>query len=265
MADAVHVLRRHGVDHVDIARQQRGHARRRVADDVELDVGEIVFGLVPPVGIVLQRGPPVGLAHAEDERAGSVGVTCREVLGGFRQIGRIDRVVRLAPGLAHDHPRGDFLEEDRIGDLHLEVDRKVVDLLDVLHRLEIAGKLTAGADRTLVAEHDVVGGERFASGELHPVTEVKTPGGRRRRLPRFGERGLNLEVAVAPYQRVVDVLREREQECLGPCVGVHRVGVAVVGPPECRGVDRRGESAGDASGYGPGEQGGGEAFAEQAD
>lgn len=173
MGDPVEVLRGDGVDHVDVAGEQGGDAGGSVADDVELHVSEVVLGLVPPIRVGLEVGTAIGLAVGEDERAGAVGVAGGEVFFELGEVGGVDGVVRLAPGLAHDDPGRDLFEKDRVDDFEVEVDRVVVNLGDVLDGLEVAGELAARADGALVAEHDVIGGEGLAALEFDALRRLK--------------------------------------------------------------------------------------------
>ena len=75
--------------------------------------------------------------------------------------------------------------------------------------------------------------------ELHARPDVEEPGRRIGLAPLGGQRRLELEVLVAPDQRIVDVLREGQEEGLLTGVRVHRADVARVGPFEGLGLGHR--------------------------
>ena len=155
---ALHVLRRHGVDHVHVAREQGGHAGGGVANHVELDLVEVAGHLVPPARVGVHGGAAVGLADVENEGAGAVLVPGGEVLVLLGKVHRLLGMVILGPLLGHDPPGRDLLEEDRVRHAGGEIDGVVVYLGDAGHRLHVAVELAAGCDHAPVAEHHVVGG-----------------------------------------------------------------------------------------------------------
>jgi hypothetical protein len=59
--------------------------------------------------------------------------------------------------------------------------------------------------RTLDGEHDIVGGERRSVVELHSGTQLEAPRPCIHRLPGHRQRGLELEVAIASDQRLIDL------------------------------------------------------------
>ena len=230
--DARLVLRRDGVDHVHVARQQGGDAGGGVGDDAEFDAGEVVLGLVPPVGVRLQDGAAVRLAQHQLERAGAHGVADGVVLVLGGEVDRLGGVVLLAPGLAHDGPGGDLLREDRIDLVGLELHRQVVDLAHLLHRGEHGAHDRGGGADAAGGEHHVIGGEGGAVLPFDVGAQGEAPDRGAGLLPFGGERGFQGQVAVAADQRLVDVGVEGELEGLVAGVGVHGVDVAVVGPFE---------------------------------
>jgi hypothetical protein len=125
-----------------------------------------------------------------------------------------------------------------VGILGLDLDRHRVDLADVLHRDEVAAQVRALVVRALEREHDVVGAERGAVLPLHIRAQLDAPQSRRWVRPFGRQRRLELQVAVAADQRLVDVGEEGEQERFIAGVWVHRVDVAVIGPFEHLRVDR---------------------------
>ena len=180
----------------------------------------------------MHGGAAVGLANVEDVGASAVGVPGRVVLADFGEVDRLHGVMGLAPGLGHDHPGGDLFDEDRVRHLGDDVDGEVVDLLHVLDRLEVRIDLAARPGGPVPGEDHVVGGEILAFLEFDAVAQVEAPSGRVRRFPTLGEGRLDLEIAVTTDQRVVEVLREGEEERLAPRVRIHRVRVTVVGETE---------------------------------
>ena len=104
--DAVERLRRHRLDHVEPARDQAGHQRLRIGDGREDHPVEIVLGPVPPARIGHQLGALAGNARLEHEGSGAVGMVVGIARVAAREIGWSLRVMRLAPGAAHDRPYG---------------------------------------------------------------------------------------------------------------------------------------------------------------
>ena len=77
------------------------------------------------------------------------------------------------------------------------------------------------------------------SWNFTPGADVEEPGRRIALAPLGGQRRLELEVLVAPDQRIVDVGGEGQQEGLLTGVGIHRADVARIGPLEGLGVRHR--------------------------
>ena len=69
--DAVDVLQRHGLDDVDLARQQRRDAGRVVGDRREDDLVDVAFDLAPVVRVLLEDGRHAGLVALDREGAGA--------------------------------------------------------------------------------------------------------------------------------------------------------------------------------------------------
>ena len=131
--DAVEVLRRHRIDHVHLAGEQRRDAGRGIGDDVELGVIDIALGLAPPIGVAVEHVLVVGLARGEHVGAGAHRVVDGVILA-LAEHDVLDRVVILAPFLGHDVHLGQLGGEDRVGAIGLEIDGEVVDLARILDR-----------------------------------------------------------------------------------------------------------------------------------
>ena len=63
---------------------------------------------------------------------------------------------------------------------------------------------------------------------------MEPPHRRARLLPALRQRRFRLHVTAAPCQRFIDVVQKGKLDRLLPRVGVHRAGVAVVRPAQCR-------------------------------
>ena len=187
-----HVLRRRVVDEVDLARDQRGDARR-VGDDRRVDhlVGvalEAAFLDPPPVRVLHEHRLHVRLARLQHVRAGAVGLVRGDHVLLLRVVLRLRRPVLLAPGLGHDVDRRDVLELDRVGAVGRELDGEVVDLLRDAGRVRVHLELRGVGARALEAEHHVVGGERRAVVELDARAQLEPPRRRVDLRPPIGER-----------------------------------------------------------------------------
>ncbi len=217
---------------IELARDQRGHARR-VALDRRVDhVLHVALELAPPVRVAPVDGLHVGLARDQHERAGAVGVQGGVTLLAAVEVLRPGRAVLLAPGLAHDEDRVRMLQEDRVHLLQVELDRQLVDLLRLAHRagvdLDVGTLLLRPPDR----EHHVVGAERRAVVEPDVRAQLHAPLQRAGLLPLGGEHRHNRELPVAPGQRLVDLAVERIRQRLVARVRVHGLQVALRGPAQ---------------------------------
>ena len=154
------------------------------------------------------------------------------------QVGRAGRAVLLRPRLRHDRDLRQLVGIDRVRIFRLNFDREIVDLADFLERGEVAAHVrpvAVGADQR---EHHVVGREGRAVMPLHVRAQLEAPDGRDGVAPLLCEGAFQLELLVAPHQRLVDVVGEAQQERLVPRMRIHRVHIAVIGEAECLGVDR---------------------------
>ena len=132
-ADPLHVLRRHGIDHVLLAGQQCRNARRGRTDHIELHAIGVARDLVPPPRVLLDHCLPVGLARDQFVRPGAHRIVHRVIVIGTADHHGLGRVMRLAPGLAHDQEVGLLLQKDRIRMEGLEIHRQIVDFPRLLH------------------------------------------------------------------------------------------------------------------------------------
>ena len=186
----------------------------------------------PPVGILDQHGLDVRLPGLEHVRAGAVGLVGGDHVLLFRIVLRPGRAVGLAPGTAHDVDRSDVLELDRVGPGGREFHRQVVDLSRHAGSDCVRAQLRGVGAGALIAEYDVIGRERGAVVKLDAGTQLEAPGGRRRLLPRCGERRTQRELLVALYQRLVDENIDVVGQVLVLRVRVGRLQVAAARPAQ---------------------------------
>ena len=235
-------VERQRIDHVDFAREQGGGAAGGIGDRREDHLGQIVLGLVPPIGIDLELGAHIGFAPLEAERAGAVGVGRGEALLVAREIGRLHRVVLLGPALGHDVPDREIPRQDRIGSIGDDLDRVVVELAHLLDRGEIPRDQRTRSLGALEAEDDVIGGERGAIVEAHVAPQLEAPQLGRDLPPGCRERRLEFERAAAADQRLVDIREKRMRRGDVARVGIHRSRIGIGGPAQTigeRGIARR--------------------------
>ena len=72
--DAGHILQRNGVNHIDFTREKRRHTGRCGSDRREDDLVEVVLGLAPPSGILLECGAHAKLMFDNLERTSAIGI-----------------------------------------------------------------------------------------------------------------------------------------------------------------------------------------------
>ena len=230
------VLQGNRAHHVQLARQQRRHPGGIGRDRREDDFGQIMLGRVPPVGIVDENRLGVRLAGLEDERAGAVGVGAGVAVLPLARIdgGRGARF--LGPLLVHDIPGYKVVEQGRVGRIEFDVDREVVDLDHVLHGVKVAPERRVFVGSPLVGENHVIGVEVVAVVELDALPEVKTPGRVIGDLPPGRQRRFEFQGFVVTDQAFVDAKKEALREALPQSIGIHRVDVSLVGPPESLGL-----------------------------
>src|SRR5436190_2911768 len=241
--DAVDVLDRDRVHHVDVAGQQRGDARGVRLNGLEDHLVEVVLRLAPPTGERLEHGLHAGLVTDDGEGARTIGLEGERVERGRRGGLRLRGAVRLRPLLGEHVPGVPFGIENGIGRAQHEIDRVVVDL-DGLH---VGGRasldLRAGATHPLGGEDDVVGSEVLAVVELDALAQVEAPLEGVDDLPALGQPGDDLEVLVALGETLHDIAERTQREALVQRVGIERVEVALEGVAEGLGRGWRGGEA----------------------
>jgi hypothetical protein len=196
--DALDVLHRHRLHHVDFAGQQRGDAGGVVADRGEDHFLRVAVDLAPVVAVAHEGGAHVRLALAQAERAGAVGAERGRVLDALAAVDRPRGLVLLAPLLAQDVGGGELVRQDGERRLGLDLDGVVVDLAHFLDVVDVALQVGAFAGGALEREDDVVGGERRAVVELHALAQLEAPDGGRGLLPGGGQRGARLRSLLRP-------------------------------------------------------------------
>ncbi len=208
-AQAGDVLRRQVGQHVDVARQQRGNARRVGLDRGVDHFGHVAIVLVPPVAIDGHRDLLVGLPAGDLVGAGAVHVARGVVVFLGLVVLGVGGLVLFRPGLAHDPEVDDVAQQDRARRRKHHIDRVVVDLLDLadsgdvdLHR---ALRLLDPAER----EDHVVGGEGRAVVELDALAQFEANLGRADDGPLGGQGGLDLVVLGVACQSLVGVHQDR--------------------------------------------------------
>src|SRR5690606_4240660 len=85
------VAYRHRLHHVDLAGDQRRHARRIVADRRQLDEIDIAFDRPPVVGVALELGTHPGIARAKAVGARAIGLVRGRVLDALALVHRLQR------------------------------------------------------------------------------------------------------------------------------------------------------------------------------
>jgi len=209
-ADAGHVLCRQVRQHVELARQQRGHARRVGLDRRVDDLGHVAAVFVPPVLVDRHRDLLVGLPAGDLVGAGAVDVSRSEVFFLVLVVLHVHRLVLFGPGLAH-HPEVDQIaQQHRIGRGQDDIDGVVVDLLDVADAGHVDRHRALGLlDATEIEDH-VVGRERRSVLELDALAQFETHLGWRDIGPLGRQRRFDFELRVVTCQ---------------PLVGVHQDGI----------------------------------------
>ena len=227
--DARNVLHRHRLHDVDLAREQRRHARGRAGDGREDGFTHVALDLAPVVGVAHEGGAHARLALAHVERAGAVGLERRGVLDALAAIDRARGVVLFAPLLAHDHDLRQHLRQDGERRLGLDLDRVTVDLAHFLEVVRIALHVRAIARDARHGEQHVVGGEGRAVVELDVLAQIEAPQRGRHLLPACGQAGHDVELLVQVNQRLVGVAGGRQLQRLVQRVRVERERITLVG------------------------------------
>ncbi len=238
--DAREILQRRGSHHVEFARQQRRDAGRIGLDGPELNPLQIVLGLVPPLLVHDENRLGIGLVALQLERPGAIRVRGCEGGDARGGVAGLQRVVRGKPLPIHDEDAGEVVQQQRIGPLEHEIDGEVVDLLGLHDVRQIAASARAGIQQARHGGDDVVRCEGIAVVEHDAGPQREAPAVRADDLPRRRKRRLDLELAIAPHQRIVDVVLDVRREALGVRIRVHRRDVALRGPAQrLRGCELR--------------------------
>ena len=246
----IHILRRHGIDKIHLAREQRGHARRVIGNDVEFGACQIMHRLVPPIGIGGDNRATVRLTRNQDEGAGAHRIARGEVFHTRCQIRRARGVVLFRPGAAEHAPIGDFLQQDRIGHGGFEIYRVIINLAHFLHGSEHTLHIGTRCARTFNAEHHIIGGEGRTIREFHIAAQMKAPNIWLRLFPAFSKCGFHLAFMVAANERFIEIGPEGEQEGFLPGIGIHGIHIAIIGPAEVIGLGRQGGTGQQSGGKG---------------
>ena len=236
--DPLEILQRRGRDQVELARQQGRDARGVRLHRLELDAGEVVLGLVPPVRVDHEGRAGIGLVGFDLEGARADGRgRCRGGDAGGDVAG-LQGAVGLHPFLVEDVDAGEIVEKKRVGAVGDDIDREVVDLFRLDHGREVAAGAGAGIEDAADRGDDVIRGEGIAVVELHVPAQLEAPGVRLHRLPAHRQRGLQLQSAAAAHQRIEDVVQHARREALRMGIGIERRDVRGRGPPQGLGLCR---------------------------
>ena len=154
LLDAGDVLQGRIEHEVDLARDQRGHARRRLLDrrvDQLVGIGREVLGA--PVGRVLgHHRLHVGIALLQRVGPGAHGVAHRVGLFLVLVALRLGDVVLLRPRLGHDQDRGGVVGQDGVGPVGDDVHGERIDRLHLLDRGDVGAEVRRRRQRAVVAE-----------------------------------------------------------------------------------------------------------------
>ncbi|MCY1217699.1 hypothetical protein D9M72_296220 [compost metagenome] len=163
------VGRRHVLDRLHVARQQRGQTRGRVGDEAQR-------GLVPgrlgaPVVVVAHQFDPVVAGVADElERPGADHALA---------LGEVVRAQALRGLLLHDEDRRQVVQHQRVRLVGGQLDGVLVDHLLVDDRLgvdiELARAVLDGG-RAVQRPDDVFGGQLGTVMELHALADLEFPG-----------------------------------------------------------------------------------------
>ena len=115
--DPLELVRRRGLEHVDLAREQQLGAPGRVGDPRLHDPIDVVRMLreAPPVGVADEHRALARLELLEHERAGAIGMRLGIVPPVIAQLRWQRRAVALRPGLRHDGKPGQVLPWNWVG------------------------------------------------------------------------------------------------------------------------------------------------------
>ena len=231
LAQPVQVLQRRVEHEIHLTRQQRRDARRIRPDGAIDDLRHIAGRLArlrpaEPVIVPAQHGADIGLTHRHAECAGAVGVADGVHLLPLAGVLRAGRVVPLRPGFRHHEERGEFVRQDRVGDLGHDIHREVVHLLGAVHRVHedavVGGRLQRAGD----GEDHVIRREGFPFMEADALAQHEAPAVGFHLRPGQREAGAQRQVRVAVDQRVVDLLQHLGDGADILAMRVHRVRIA---------------------------------------
>ena len=208
--DALDVLQRHRVHHVDLAGEQRGDARRVDLIVVKITSSRLCSGLPHQFGFGLNTVFTPGWWLVEHERAGAVGVE--------RRMARAEVGVRPAAA-----PRrslsAHFLDKMyQVSHSACRIGFGAGSTKSTVWSSTFTALMSAGTRALDVAsrgahalgrEHHVVGGEILAVVELDALAQVEAPARRLDDLPALGQAGNDLQVLVALGQPLIDVAEQR--------------------------------------------------------
>ena len=228
-----HVLQRHRVHHVDLAREQRGNARRVVGDrrqDGAVDVGHQITG-VPVVFEGLEDQAVVLYPLDHPEGSGAVGIEVREVgLPGAAH--HLEGVVLLNPLLIHDVEVGHVEQQDRVGTVGNDLYRVVVDLTDLFDRGDRKGHVRRFLRLALEGIDHIVGREGVSVVEGDAFAQGETPSHLVHVFPTHRQIRLQREVRLAVNQHAIDVALHGVGRTLVIRMGVQTQNVAGGGVAE---------------------------------
>ena len=194
------------LDQVDVARQDRRHARGVVGERPQDDL--LPLGLAAPIGVVaFEHDAAAALPFDELERAGA-----DQAVAGV-ELGRCLALRRGAGGglVRQDGQRRDIERDQGRRPVGVDADRQRIDDLEALH-LAGVDRVGAGAVGHLgdafEGEHHVLGGEVRSVVEFHAGPQLEFPHRVADRLPREREARFRLQVLVLHDQRVEHVERD---------------------------------------------------------
>ena len=191
------VGRRHALDDLHVARQQRGDPRRVLRQQAQRDL--LPRRLAAPPGVVARELDPVALGVAHElVRSGA-----DRGLAGIEVLGRC-----LGGGLGYDRDLCHVRRHQRIRRRRLEADRVRVDDDHFLDLLAVRGerrRTVRDGRHAFDRRDDVRGGEIAAVVEFHALAQLELPRQRIHGLPFGGQRRLELRLLVALDQEAEDV------------------------------------------------------------
>ena len=210
-------------DDIDATRLQLGNLRRRFVDEAIDQLVELGRTL-PIAGERFERDADLGLVVDDLERTGADRMGVEIVLTLFRDVLR-----------RHDHPAiaGHLGRQHRIGLLEEEVDRHVVDdvdMVDIGVVVALRALLAGRPEQAVEGKLDRIGIERLVVLELHAGAEMKPQAlAFVQFVPAGGEASAQLHVGAPIGEAVEDIGRNvrpgDEERIIGiPAAGIERRG-----------------------------------------